>query len=65
MPFRSGSQNDSLLERLKEGPITNSEMIRKMCIFKYTSRISDLRKAGHNVVCTDLGDGLNSYELIR
>jgi len=74
MAFRAGSQNDSLLERLKEGPVTNSFMIRSMCIFKYTSRISDIRKygkrlrvegkKGFDIICYDLGDGLSQYVLV-
>ena len=42
--FRPGSQNRVLYERLLQGPITNREIMR-MCIPKYTGRISDIRAA--------------------
>jgi hypothetical protein len=46
MAFQTGSQNDLLLERLKEGPVTNWHISHNMGILKYTSRISQIRAAG-------------------
>ena len=43
--FRPGSQNFRVYERLLIGPVDNGELPRKMFVNKYTSRISDIRKA--------------------
>ena len=43
--FRNGSQNFRVYERLLIGPVDNGELPRTMRINKYTSRISDIRKA--------------------
>ncbi|MDD4340293.1 MAG: hypothetical protein WC262_10845 [Bacteroidales bacterium] len=43
--FKRGSQNCRVYERLLAGPVDNGELPRKMFINKYTSRISDIRKA--------------------
>jgi hypothetical protein len=42
---RLANQNAAVLARLKAGPATNRELA--MLALKYTSRISDLRAAGH------------------
>jgi hypothetical protein len=42
---RLTGQNLAILERLRRGPATNDELIR--ISRKYTSRTSDLRKAGY------------------
>jgi hypothetical protein len=67
MAFQAGSQNDRILRELQKGPVTNSYMAHCMNILKYTSRISQIRKAerakGGDVVCHDLGGGLNQYVL--
>ena len=44
---RLTGQNLAILQRLQRGPATNVELAR--IALKYTSRISDLRKAGYNV----------------
>ena len=41
--FRVGSQNHGLYCRLLEGPISNREIMR-MCIPKYTGRLSETRE---------------------
>ena len=43
--FRNGSQNFRVYERLLIGPVDNGELPRTMRINKYTSRISDIRRA--------------------
>jgi hypothetical protein len=43
--FRAGSQNFRVYERLLSGPVDNGELPRGMRINKYTSRISDIRRA--------------------
>ena len=43
--FRAGSQNFRVYERLLIGPVDNGELPRTMRINKYTSRISDIRRA--------------------
>ena len=44
---RLTGQNLAILERLRQGPATNGELAG--ISLKYTSRISDLRKAGHTI----------------
>lgn len=41
--FSYDSQNYRLYSRLLKGPVTSREIIEDMQIFKYTSRISDVR----------------------
>ena len=48
---RLSRQCEAILARLKEGPATNRELAD--IAMKYTSRISDLRKAGHAVTVFD------------
>jgi len=60
---RLSAQCREILRLLREGPQTNvalAEVARK-----YTGRISDLRRAGHNVVCThlDRSTGVSVYTL--
>lgn len=61
---RLKGQNAAILERLKRGPATNRELAQ--IALKYTSRLSDLRAAGYNVVVVDRdhATGLTMYELI-
>jgi hypothetical protein len=58
-------QNLAIYERLKRGPATNFE--RAEISLKYTSRVSDLRKAGYTVVVVDRDrtTGRTMYELIE
>lgn len=59
---RRGGQMAAILERLRGGPATNVELA--LISLKYTSRISDLRAAGHDVVCERQGaDGVCVYRL--
>jgi hypothetical protein len=44
---RLSSQNARILERLQKGPASNYELAQ--ISLKYTSRLSDLRKAGYVV----------------
>lgn len=59
--MRLSQQCQKLLDILRIGPATNEQLARVS--LKYTSRISDLRKAGHNITCTRLGGGLTQYRL--
>jgi hypothetical protein len=61
---RLTGQNQSILERLQRGPATNRELAALS--LKYTSRVSDLRAAGYNVVAVarDRATGITMYELI-
>jgi hypothetical protein len=43
-PYSRGTQRHRLLERLKEGPVTNKEIVLGLGIFNSTGRCSDLRK---------------------
>jgi hypothetical protein len=58
---RLATQNDLILARLKRGPATNAELAK--ISLKYTSRLSDLRKAGHAVQCERVKGGLTVYRL--
>lgn len=59
---RLSSQCETILKRLQQGPATNRELSE--IALKYTSRISDLRKAGYNVVLVSRdASGLATYEL--
>lgn len=59
---RLSGQNKKILDRLSEGPAR----LRELCLIaaKYTSRISDLRKAGCVVKCEEQSDGNSIYTLI-
>lgn len=61
---RLQGQNGVILDRLRQGPVTNDELSR--IARKYTSRISDLRKAGYDirVVEHDRSSGLSLYRLV-
>jgi len=64
---RLRGQSGRILDRLRSGPATNSELAR--ISLKYTSRISDLRKhlerSGMTVECDRGTDGLNTYRIVR
>lgn len=63
MSFRMGSQNHVLLNELRNRPLTNFEIIRIVGCLKYTSRISDLRAAGYEVIAKNEGGGTWTYYL--
>ena len=59
---RLSKQCQTILEMLTRGPCTNRELSK--VALKYTSRISDLRKAGHVIECElDRANGLAVYKL--
>jgi hypothetical protein len=58
---RLSGQNATILHLLRQGSCTNVELSRVS--LKYTSRISDLRAAGHRIVCRRGDGGCNVYEL--
>ena len=58
---RLRGQNAQILQRLEQGRASNVELAK--ISLKYTSRISDLRKAGYVVVCHRDNGGLSWYEL--
>jgi len=60
---RLTGQNAKILERLRQGPATNVELAQ--LALKYSSRVSDLRKAGFSVSCERVGrNGLTRYSLV-
>jgi len=65
--FKKGSQSWRIYERLKNGPVTNSEIIRELRIFNSTGRCSEirafLRDHGLDLIARPLGDGLWQYRL--
>jgi hypothetical protein len=60
---RLSRQCQAIAARLQAGPATNTELARLS--LKYTSRISDLRAKGWNVVCLerDYATGVSVYAL--
>lgn len=60
---RLSRQCRAILDRLAQGPATNAELAG--IALKYTSRLSDIRKAGYGINCTclDARAGLYRYEL--
>lgn len=58
---RLSGQNIAILARLERGPAYNDELAA--IALKYTSRISDLRAAGHKVTCKRVGGGRTMYRL--
>jgi hypothetical protein len=66
-PYKTGSQNYRLYNRIMEGPITNAEIIRTHGIFNSTGRISEIREflAPHGIKlhCERVHDGLFEYRL--
>lgn len=66
-PFRIGGQHWRLLEALYDGPLTNVMMVDNLRLFKYTGRVSGLRKKGFDVICTRIPDrrGVTVYQLVR
>ena len=59
---RLSGQNRRILDRLIEGPVSLRELLSFAA--KYTSRISDLRKAGCVIECREQPDGNSIYTLI-
>ena len=58
---RLSGQNDRILAALRAGPKTARDLAA--ISLKYTSRISDLRKAGYVVRCDEKPGGLSVYSL--
>lgn len=58
---RLNKQCQAILERLKRGPAINEELSRMS--LKYTSRLSDIRKAGYTVQAESMGGGVWRYTL--
>ena len=58
---RLTGQNARILEMLQEGAVTAAEL--SAIALKYTSRISDLRKAGYRITCHRIDGGNNVYRL--
>ena len=64
-PFRIGSQNYRILERLRLGPITNYQIVKWFGVLKYTGRLAEIRKAGYKILATKIKGGVWSYQLIQ
>ena len=66
-PFKYGSQNWRLYERLKEGPTTNIEIVSQMHILNSTGRVSEIREflKGNcmDLVAKPLGSGHWVYHI--
>jgi hypothetical protein len=43
-------QNERVLDRLRQGPVTSCELIRDLDIIRPSARIYDLRQYGHQIV---------------
>lgn len=68
-PFTVGTQNWRLWERLRQGPVTNAEIVRELNIFNSTGRISEVRQAlagtGWTVDTKWIKRGLFEYSVRR
>lgn len=66
-PWKAGTQNFRLYERMKQGPVTNAEIVRTHGIFNSTGRVSDIREFlaphGIRVECQRVHDGLFEYSI--
>ena len=63
-PYRQYSQNWYILEALYHGKVTNTDMVtgrigRK--VYKYSSRIAELRNGGYPVKAKHIEQGLWEY----
>ena len=58
---RLAGQNAAILARLQAGPASARDLAQLS--LKYTSRISDLRRAGYDVRCTESRGGRSIYTL--
>jgi hypothetical protein len=67
-PFRLGTQNHVLLERLRFGPVFNHEIVRELNILKYTGRISEVRKKirsqGFDLVERKIQGDVHEYRIV-
>lgn len=66
-PFKPESQNYRLYERLKDGPVTNAEIVQDHGIYNSTGRVSEIREFltpfGIKLHCERLHKGLFEYRL--
>lgn len=62
---RLSGQNLAILDALRRGPMRNTDLA--LIALKYTSRLSDLRKAGYEVriQSRDTKTGVVVYELVE
>lgn len=58
---RLSNQCQEILAALKQGPKTNAELAG--IALKYTSRLSDIRRAGYKIKATHTGGGTYTYTL--
>lgn len=66
-PWPHGSQKWRLYERMKEGPVTNAEIVRTHGIFNSTGRCSEIREYlaphGYHLQCRRVNKGLFEYSI--
>lgn len=60
---RVETQADRILALLREGPRTSADLAA--AALKYTCRIEELRKAGHEIECRRISGGTFLYTLIK
>lgn len=62
-PVRLNRQQTAIIDRLRQGPATNAELVQ--IAIRFTARIHELRKAGHDIriVRQDRDSGLVWYEM--
>ena len=62
------TQNEWLLDRLGQGPITPIEALEEGGIFRLAARVFDLREQGHDIATIDTtrnGKTFATYHLIK
>lgn len=61
-PNSTDRQNERVLERLRQGPVTSCELIRDLDIIRPSARIYDLRQDGHKIVTAWDWDRVNGTD---
>lgn len=59
---RLAGQAKEIFNRLRQGPATNADLAA--ISLKYTSRISDLRREGHDIQAKRISGGTFEYRLV-
>lgn len=55
------SQNENILNHLKQGPITAIEALNHYGCFRLAARIKDLRRSGYAITTETVKDGDKQY----
>lgn len=63
--MKTATQTERLIAYVRANPgVTGMELIQALALPKYTSRISDARALGINIVCMTRRDGRKGYVVV-